>query len=378
MDLIFLPDKSATALATHYDNAFNKAVELYIVSAYLTLWEPPAKLNAQCRTLCVVIGRDFGITRKKACEEVREWLPARFKHRFLAAEDIVGFHPKALFWLEADGSHHALVGSSNLTRAAFSTNHEINVYSKLSASAFAGVRNWIATLETKTAQVDEEWLAEYEEATPQVRRARPASKLSRSSLPRLPSALSSKSLLHMRRAQMEEYRLHRAGLERLFKRCAHGRISNASFYDELPEHWGYEVNNRLQGRGWERLGKNSDFRELCGSFVRILEARDFDRDDVVVEEIDRLAQLGVPVRGAFLSEMLCLRYPDLYPVLNDPTTKFKIANGFKPPRSGTEGSKYLAFAKYLRRAIAANPGYPAKDLAELDTLIWRAFSTKSK
>src|SRR5260221_7751001 len=96
----------------------------------------------------------------------------------------------------------------------------------------------------------------------------------------------------------------------LFRRCASGNTSSQEFYDQLPSYWGRDVGDRLQGKGWERQGSESNFHSLSKSFIRILDATDDDRDDVVVEEIDNLSEQHVATRKAFLSEMLCLRFPE--------------------------------------------------------------------
>ena len=378
MDIVLLPDETAAVLSRHYRDAFTKAVELYVVSAYLTNWEAPAPLPDTCKTFCIVVGSDFGITRKAACKAVASWLPARFRHRFLIADGIEGFHPKAIFWREADGTHYGLVGSSNLTRAAFSKNYEANVYTRLTRAQFDEVRAWMKTIETGTVQFSDEWLDDYEEARPPIARKPKKSAKSRSSVPSLPHVADAQALLVIRRKQMKSYAETREALERLVRKCADKGMTSKQFYDELPEVWGWDANSRLQGRGWERMGKGADFRNACKSFVRIMDADDHTRDDVVVSEIDRLHGLGVPVRRAFLSEMLCLRYPDLYPILNAPIEDFKKANGFRAARGSTEGSRYLALAAWLRATIAKQPRYPARDLAELDTLLWAVYGRKKR
>jgi HKD family nuclease len=164
MDLILLPEGSKKALEDLYERALQNAVELYIVSAYLTEWDPPSELNAQCKLFRLIVGRDFGITRKDACRKVMKWLPSKLKNRFMVAEEIEGFHPKAMFWREAGGSMHALVGPSNLTRAAFSTNHEANVYQALTSSRFEAARDWVRSIEPACVAVSEDWLDLYQEA----------------------------------------------------------------------------------------------------------------------------------------------------------------------------------------------------------------------
>jgi hypothetical protein len=115
---------------------------------------------------------------------------------------------------------------------------------------------------------------------------------------------------------------------------------------------------------------------LSRSFVTILDAADQDRDDVVTLEIDRLGEQKVPTRTAFLSEMLCLRFPEEYPVLNGPVWSYLKHVRFKGPRGASEGAYYIDLAVKLRNSLLQNPGYPAKNLAELDTVIWLAYGKK--
>ncbi len=94
-------------------------------------------------------------------------------------------------------------------------------------------------------------------------------------------------------------------------------------------------------------------------------------------ELDVLHKKGNPARAAFFSEMLCLHYPDQYPLLNDPVREFIAKSEYAAPRGATEGARYIDLARKLRTALAADPNYPAKNLAELDLLIW-ASSEKRK
>ncbi|RZI85130.1 MAG: hypothetical protein EOP38_06135 [Rubrivivax sp.] len=379
MDLILLPDGGDKSLEHHYTNALIKAVELYIVSAYLTEWDAPAKLSDGCKKFLFIIGKDFGITRKEACRKVMRWLPKRFEGQFMAATGIDGFHPKAMFWREADGSLHALVGSSNLTRAAFSHNHEANVYFQVSKSQFDTARSWVEAMTTSCLAVSEGWLEIYREA-PRGGPTGPSGKSSAEELRdalKLPQIAGAAEIVRKRRDQLASYEVHKAGLMRIFKACATGRKSNEDFYDSLPEHWSLELNNRLQGAGWERQGKASDFRELCRSFIRIVDAPAAKRDTVVAEEIDALREKGVRSRGAFLSEMLCLRFPDLYPVKNEPVEGFLAAIKFKGPRGASEGVAYVDLAQRLRMTLRANPKHPAKNIAELDAVLWLAYGKNS-
>ncbi len=126
----------------------------------------------------------------------------------------------------------------------------------------------------------------------------------------------------------------------------------------------------MQGAGWERKGKHTNFRLLSRSFVRILDAPEQNRDDVVLTEIDYLDKQDIPARRAFLSEMLCLRFPDAYPVLNKPVTRYLSDVKYRTPRNASEGALYIDLARRLRFSLVKNPTHPAKNLAELDTVIW--------
>jgi hypothetical protein len=68
--------------------------------------------------------------------------------------------------------------------------------------------------------------------------------------------------------------------------------------------------------------------------------------------------------------MLCLNFPDKYPLINDPVHKYLSDIKFKSPRGFSEGARCIYCATMLRAALLQNPTYPAKNLAELDTAIW--------
>jgi hypothetical protein len=112
---------------------------------------------------------------------------------------------------------------------------------------------------------------------------------------------------------------------------------------------------------------------LSQSYIRILEAADEDRDDVVAREIDDLGAKNSTTRKAFLSEMLCLQFPSDYPVLNKPVRDYLADIKFHAPRHSSEGSRYIDIARKLRASLKQNPNHPAKNLAELDTVIWLEF-----
>ena len=157
MDLILQPNTSCH-LADRYQRAFSSAVELLIVNAYLTEWDDSLKLNPGCRRFRMVIGKDFGITRKSACEKVMKWLPPQLRAHFLVADQIGGFHPKAVFWKEENGSTFAIVGSSNLTAAAFGTNYEANIFCPLPSEDYKAAKDWVNAIASSSVPVSQDWL----------------------------------------------------------------------------------------------------------------------------------------------------------------------------------------------------------------------------
>jgi HKD family nuclease len=379
--LLHTPD-SESELSRHYQRAFQQAVELFIVTAYLTEWDKSLELNHNCRNFRVIIGKDFGITRKAACEAVMRWLPSNRKGQFMVADMISGFHPKAVFWKESNHECFAIIGSSNLTRAAFETNYEANIFSRISIDEYAAAKSWVKNIEKKAVAVSEDWLARYKEA--RVPASETAEKASRNNQKtgtplvafKLPRPAGMKEQIALRRNQLIAYEKNRAGLIDLFRRCANEEVRSTQFYEQLPAYWSHDLGDRLQGAGWERQGKDSDFRALSESYLRILDAADEDRDDVVIEEIDALRRQQVATRKALLSEMLCLQFPREYPVLNKPVKDYLKAVKFKAPRGSSEGVCYVDLAKKLRFSLLQNPEHPAMNLAELDAVIWLAFGKK--
>lgn len=377
MSLFLHTPDSESELSKCYRHAFERAAELFIVTAYLTEWDATLKLNSGCARFRLIIGKDFGITRKAACEAVMRWLPAKRKSQFLVADLIEGFHPKAVFWKESKGNYFAIVGSSNLTRAAFETNYEANIFSRISESEYETAKRWIRRIEKRSIPVSEDWLSKYKEAAR--KRGGAGKKLAKENEATplvalgLPQPVGTKRQIGIRRRQLAAYAHNRNGLINLFKRCAGGQISSAKFYEQLPSYWSGELGDRLQGAGWERQGKDSDFKVLSKGYLRILAATEEDRDDVVEEEIDALHQKHVATRKSFLSEMLCLEFPEEYPVLNKPVQNYLAIVDFKAPRGASEGSRYIDLARKLRSSLLQNPGHPAKNLAELDAVIWLAY-----
>lgn len=382
MDLLLLPDRLKSTLADVYRRAFRRSTHLYIVSAYLTNWDIQEELGKQCETFTFIVGKDFGITRRAACLQVLSWLPEKWHEEFLVAEGIEGFHPKAMFWREVGGSCYALVGSSNLSKAAFSSNHEANGFSLISKTSFKAAEEWIEGLAHNCATLDANWLAGYQEAIQPPKPKRPAQNDEGDNggvydlvLPDPHDLSGLKDVLKRRREQMLQFAATRAKLESAFRSASRKKNWDGSdslkFYDTLNSLWSYYEGNRFQGAGWERQGRSSNFQELARSVVRVLDASEISRDRVVRLEIDRLATEGVSTRGALFSEMLCQFFPDDYYVLNSPIRHWLQGTGVSKVRGATQGANYIRSARLLRIALSRAKKYPAKNLAELDAVIWR-------
>lgn len=385
MELIFLPRKADQKnLKSYYHRAIAESKELYIVSAYLTNWAIEEKLGSHCEEFMMVVGQDFGLTRKAACESVLKWLPIRYKTQLFAAEDIQGFHPKAMFWRETDGTCYSLIGSSNLSVAAFSDNHEINGFTVISEASFQQAKTWVLELQPQSSVVDAKWLEGYVEATRQPKPGKKGKKGTADDgsyaveyvLP-LPTDLEKVgSILRARRAAMRIFNANRDDLERLFRDAASAarwsQNRNLSFYDNLRAIWVLDGGSRFQAKGWEIKGKHCDHRELSRSLVRVLDAPEVERDVVVVREINRMSDIFLETRGSLFSEMLCQFFPSFYHVANNPIKGWLRASGLVRPRGLSEGDKYIYAARHLRTALRRTKRYPAKNLAELDALLWYA------
>jgi hypothetical protein len=374
-ELFLHPVESGKTIESLYKMAFAEAVELYVLSAYLRSWDTTLKLNKECKEFAFIIGEDFGITRTKACTEVLAWLRQR-KPFFLVTSGISGFHPKALLWKKKNGGCHALIGSSNLTEGGRSTNYEANVHLILSAKQFDEAKRWIGKICGSAEQVSN-WLETYVEAPASRRKGKGGNgALNASSAVVLPSVRSSSKIIAERKSKKKQFTAIRHRLESAIRRCATGKISNPRFYEVLNDLWG-DGPSRIQGWGWHVTGRDSDFKTLCGGLVSILDAEKGARDFTVLTVIDKLNEKDVPTRRALLSELLCLFFPAEYPILNKPVALYTRPY-IKAPYGSTEGEKYLHLARSLRTALRSNPGHPAKDLVELDGLIWKIEDLRKK
>jgi hypothetical protein len=365
-------------LQSLYDTAITDASEIFIVSAYLTEWRPKQRISPNCQRLSFIVGTDFGITRKNACRDVLRWLPQRFQGDFLAADHVGGFHPKFVMWKDIAGNRKIVLGSSNLTQAAFTKNFEANIFTSLSPEEYDTIRTWVYGIKLGCSPISEDWLTHYRESIQQSKgRAAKNPTVVALLVPR--GADISRAILD-RRKQHKAFQTISDHLAELIRKCASGQIANDEFYEKMMETWGKHV-SRLQGRGFEIRGKHSDWQDVCKSIAAILDAGPSSEpdalDDLVRKEINRLAKNHNPNRGAWMSEMLCHYLPDRYPVVNTPVKSWLSHIKYGPPHKASEGGRYIDLARKLRLAINQRKNN-ARNLLELDHGIWKWYDKKRK
>jgi len=369
MQLVLVPSKQCLNLKNIYDKAFAEATELYVLSAYLTAWDYPGALNSRCSKFRLIVGTDFGITRKQALKNALRWLPSDQKCNFLAADKISGFHPKAAFWKDKKGESYCVIGSSNQTNAAFTTNYEVNIHSKLTAAEFEKTRDWINNIEKNCSQVNEYWIEEYQEGTPPPpKKRKPVDSEKEVQAYHFQIPDNFKRNLLRRNEQMKAYAETRDTFMTLVEKCAAGQLSNIIFYQYLTDLWGKDHYISFQSGVWKITGKKSNLSEVCNSLIKVRDIETPNLDDFVKVELDSLEKLKNPTRKSLFTEFLCKEFPDRYPVWNNPIEGYLKFHNLKFPRGSSFGSKYIHMAREMRK-IVKRESLPVKDLTELDLLI---------
>lgn len=386
--------RDAKQLQGAYERAFARAEELFIVSAFLTEWPESLRLSRRCDSFYLVVGADYGTTRVAALNAALDWVPERFSKNILAFNlRGVSFHPKAVLWREHDGSCYFLIGSSNLTRAAFKSNVEANVVLPLSVSEYRQALTWAEEIKKHSVLVDAAWLRKYKEAPARRRGKRAGADNRTSEEPVYDLSLDVKGVreereferqLEVRRQRRKVFdEAARPALLELFRWAAGKRrwaqADGKYFYDQLLELWA-RPGVRMGGLQWTIHGKDSNHQALAKGLVAVIKAKPAERDSVVVKVLNQLQDAGVSTRAAVMSEFLCQLFPSEYPLLDAPVKKWRSKAGFDRRVGGTEGERYLRLARAMRAAL--NEAGPRRlgiaDLAELDVLIWLKFPTPSR
>lgn len=376
---IYLHPSRDASLSDAYATAFNSASEIFVLSAYLRDWAD-FQTGKNCKNATIVVGKDFGITRKKALEEVLAWKLKNpiIRHVFVA-DKIDGFHPKLVIWKQEKGGkiqHYLIVGSSNLSIAGFQSNWEANIRVRITEERYQQIADWIADVLGMSQPLTQRWIDAYQEAPnsgstnhtrPRVHQGDESGALYLPSFPGLASALAE------RKERSYAFEDVRDLFEGVVRSCANGNLEPEEFYNWLIKNW----NNsawKFQGNGiFRHPMAKTDWRMLCAALVGCLDSPKETRDDFVRDVYDKLeASQKVRVRKSFLTEMLCHFFPSEYPLWNTPVDKlFENTSQWENRQNGLSvGEEYLYIAKQLRMALRCNPDYPAQNLAELDHVIW--------
>lgn len=367
---------SKNELAESYKCAINDAEELYIASAYLTNWATNVRLNSHCVNLLFLVGTDFGITRKNACKDVLKWLPKKFYGSFLAVPNMNdgGFHPKIVAWKDTQNKCHCIIGSSNLTEAAFNSNYEANVEVSISKEEFIKIRKWIEYIGKycDCQVIDDGWINQYKE---RILSGGGRNKIIKPviNLPIPDSKIYVERIMQRRESEKLFVKI-KAKLKKEMVLCSRSSITNREFWNRFWALWSKHP-SRMQGSGIQFSGKKANWRVACNSFLRIVNSPsslgEISLDRIVKDEIDKLRKLKNPMRGAWFSEILCHFFPDEYPLQNKPVKIYLKVNKWKPQRGLSEGGKYIDLAKKLRNAIRQNKNKNGpRNMPELDNVIY--------
>lgn len=376
MEIILSPANGRVQLRDLYEKGLKDAVEIHIASAYLTNWDKKLEIGRGCKRITFVIGTDFGLSRKSAMRDVLRWLPKHGGAQLLAVANMsgCGFHPKLAAWQTKSGQCYALIGSSNLTKAAFDKNYEANSFGEIDRKSYEEIGAWLAGLSDDAQPVTPDWIENhYTEAKLKKSVRGGGNRRSRQIEFRLPAGAAYVERVKERRKQQAAFSELEPRLTKAIRECASRKMTNLEFWQHFWKLWA-EHRSRFQGSGLQISGKRANWRHACQALVAILDnsrkgITNGRLDDVVAGEIDRLQAEDNPVRKAWLSEMLCHYMPDRYPVLNGPVRKWLSENKHNPVSRGTDGRKYIEISRTLRKVLETKPS-GARNLAELDNVIW--------
>jgi len=372
---LLLNPEDSNRLSACYKAAVTRSLELLIATAFLTEWPIKANLNKGCKSILVLVGTDFGLTRKKALTDLLNWVPSEKKNNILAvpAYSQGSFHPKIIAWKEKSGKYFTLLGSSNLTNAAFKSNYEANIVQEISQKDFAEIRSWLRKIADNSQVISTDWIKKYKESK---REEMGSFRGNRQQNVRKVIDLKIRVLkkyqanIQKRKEQQISFKEIKNSLVDIVEKCGNGKMRNREFWSEFWELWAGH-NSRFQGSGIQFSGKKANWKQACASLLRIINGpKDtFDLDIIVQREIDYLKTKSNPVRGAWFTEMLCHFYPTKYPLLNQPVKDWLKLKNYSAQRGSTEGNKYIELAIKMRDAIKQNQ--EISTLAELDVVIWR-------
>jgi hypothetical protein len=275
MQIVLNPNATKrTELRDIYSRALDEAEELYIASAYLTDWDASYKLGSACKRVVFLVGTDFGLTRKAAMLNVLRWIPKRISFSFSAVQSQSGgFHPKLVAWKTHSGECHCLIGSSNLSKAAFSDNYEANVMTDVSSLDFARLCAWLDSVSAYSSPISKDWIKHhYKEAQISYKGRKADHRVIQLKQTDLPRGRACAQAVQQRRQQQAAFQKIGKSIRIAAARCSQGKISRSQFWQEFWDLWAHHK-SRFQGSGLQFAGKAANWQEACGALIRILEAR---------------------------------------------------------------------------------------------------------
>lgn len=349
-------------------DAISKADEIWWASAYLTNW--PLSHNCipkrTCSSCNIVIGSDFGITRRAALTSLLNWSRRTICNVYINESN--GFHPKALIW-KIGRKYFALIGSSNLSIAAWSSNIELNVVVVLSETEYKFLTTWFQDVVIGESDLlDLNWIKYYNEC----KRKPKADSKPITDIDRRIKELGKVDSTFPKR-QYKVYQEKRSQFIQIVNSCANGEISGQVFYDKM---WMLLADSWYGSPGWCRTCKKENWKQACKGLANIFSANDSERDRVVKETIDALEKSNNPIRGAWLSEILCHHYPFSYPLVNDPVKSWIRKIGISKIRGVPDGNTYLKITLRMRKILSEHKKL-FNGFGEMDHAIWEK-SKKNK
>lgn len=268
-----------------------------------------------------------------------------------------------------------MIGSSNLSKAAFSTNYEANVLNAISSAEFIRVSAWLDAISEQSSPVDSDWIRHHYKEAKLARPGKNAAITSTQIHPsKLPSGAACARMVRRHLKGQSSFREIANPIRRAALDCSQGKMSRGDFWQVFWGLWS-QHESRFQGSGIQFAGKSAKWEQGCASLITILKASTHSSvsrlDRLVTTEVDRLSKLGNPMRRAWLSEMLCHYFPELYPISDKPVNKWLSATRLRNRRGLTEGQRYIDLSRKLRLAVRDHHPAGSKNLAELDGAIWQ-------
>jgi hypothetical protein len=372
--------KQPESLRAVYKHAFGRAEEICLATAYLTDWDASHRLSSRCKRLTFLVGTDFGLTRKAAMLSVLKWIPKSIPFSFFGAvpPQKGGFHPKIIAWKERSGKYYCMIGSSNLSRAAFVDNFEANVLTEVSSSEFEKICKWIDSFSEGSSPIpiSPDWVKHHYKEAKFGSKAGATRKFVKLRFSNLPSGRRCAKAVRDYREKQARFVEIAGKIRQAAVRCSRRGDTNSDheFWNRFWQLWAHHP-SRFQGSGIQFKGKSAKWHQACAALIRILDGAGKSPpmatlDKLVASEIDGLRKSRNPMRGAWLSEMLCHYFPDLYPIKNKPVKLWLAKMRLRGRRAATEGQRYVELAQKLRLVVQNHHPAGARNLAELDGAIW--------